>query len=159
VTAPGLLGLCQNSIKVGSPKMGTSRPSERLAGSPTLARTSDALDGHRPMGDGVTSGCASFVTVVQATDLRERGHAAFFWRLYAAWHGRVLRQGEMGPCVIVSRSRSENQSAGPAIKFWRSTGACAPTHLWTCAAPLFSSARAPFKTPTIASLPSWHANS
>src|SRR6267142_1416131 len=60
----------------------------RLAGLRTLARMSAALDGHRAKATCVTSGCAAFVTVVQAADFRECDHAAFVWSLHAAWRGR-----------------------------------------------------------------------
>jgi hypothetical protein len=39
--------------------------------------------------------------VVQAANFRERDHAAFFWRLHAAWRGRVFRHGEMGPRSVI----------------------------------------------------------
>jgi hypothetical protein len=67
----------------------------------TLARMSAALDGHLVKVTCVTSGCASFVTVVQAADFGECDHAAFVWSLHAAWRGRVFCQGEMGSRFVL----------------------------------------------------------
>ena len=67
----------------------------------TVARTSAAWDGHRE-GDDVTSGCASFVSMVQAADFRKRDHVSFFWRLHATGRRRVFRQGEMGPRFVIA---------------------------------------------------------
>ena len=73
----------------------------RLAGLRTLARMSAALDGHLVKATCVTSGCAPFVTVVQAADSLECDHAAFVWSLHAASRGRVFGQGEMGSRSMV----------------------------------------------------------
>jgi hypothetical protein len=64
-------------------------------------RSIDTCPSPKPRCAAVLSGCASFVTVVQAANFRERDHAAFFWRLHAAWRGRVFRQGEMGPRSVI----------------------------------------------------------
>ena len=45
--------------------------------------------------DGVCSGGASLVAMVQSADFRERDHLTFHRGLHASWRGRVFLQREM----------------------------------------------------------------
>jgi hypothetical protein len=59
----------------------------------------------------VTSGGASFVTVVQAADFPECDHVALADALHASRRGRVFRQREMSSRSVIVRNISGQDSA------------------------------------------------
>jgi hypothetical protein len=61
--------------------------------------------------DDVTSGGASFVTVVQATDFPEGDHVTLSDALYTSGRWRVLRQREMRSRSVIVRNIAGQDSA------------------------------------------------